>query len=126
MNTTKKLTGEKILNIFLRLFLSLYLAIVIGLSVFLAQDGTVLFLGIFVFVLTLLFYFLLEILLEKMPNLQISRSKTKDKLSWKLFAGVSGGLFALYVLYLLAHYPGAICTDAVTQWRQVISGDYSA
>jgi len=103
---------------------SLYLACVVAFSVFLVLPSLSLTL-VAIVLLTPAFYFLQKRFAEKCPSLgPRGLRRERDKLSWQIFAVVSGVIFAAMLLGLAAHYPGVTSGDIVIQWNQVQTGKF--
>jgi len=85
------------------------------------------------FVTTLFSWILLSIVLYqgfkafllKHGDLCVSRNEERSKFSWKLCLLVSLITFAIFLLNLLANYPGGISSDNVLQWQQIQSGNFN-
>jgi hypothetical protein len=72
-----------------------------------------------------IFYQGIKLLIIKVPDLGVTRSEHRGRLSWKLMVAISAGLGVFFVAGLLAYYPGAIGWDSVLQWEQVLSGKFN-
>ena len=58
-------------------------------------------------------------------NLHISYNKEKERLSWKTFVIASVITFVIFILNLLANFPGGFGTDVIMKWTQVQSGNFN-
>jgi hypothetical protein len=82
-------------------------------------------LGTAIIYLPFLFYQGFKFLLVKKPSLSIHRSAEKTRLTPTVILIVTGIISAVFLLRLLAYFPGGMGWDSIQQWKQVQAGAFN-
>lgn len=119
--------SKKIAFILLNAFLSLYIAttrFLLYSSIFVSNTLTVFAIGLWIFYSIVIFNAIIY-LCHIFRDRQIHINAFKSKLNIKTFLVYSSICFAVLGVMLMAYYPGGICEDVCSQWRQVQSFEFN-